>query len=303
VTVKTYLFTLPERLVRSLLGLSAGAAREVGELVLPTGVRKSQLYRNVVAATLRLLIEKVGGVEGVYEKEDEALPQQFLARRTAGNAIEALGLVAFRASPVWVLAALADLAGLGRQLIPEIAEALKQKGLIDADAQFTSVDQLLDGMERTSGRLAATINTPPLDVAGLREEWAALREGARGLQPASLPSADSLRQVWSGIKADAAEQNRSVFETSSLMALSAIRALPRQARWLASSAGVGALRTGQVLAGGMLDHYRETLQTLHREGFLNYAARELGPYVRAAARQFSPRHQTLTQRLLHRVKH
>lgn len=301
--VKTYLFTLPERLVRSLLGLSAGAAREVGELVLPAGVRRSQLYRNVVAATLRLLIEKVGGVEGVYDQEDEALPQQFLARRTAGNAIEALGLVAFRASPVWVLAALADLAGLGRQLIPEIAEALKEKGLIDADAQFTSVDQLLDGMERTSARLAATINTPPLDVAGLREEWAALREEARGLQPASLPSADALSQVWSGIKADAAEQNRSVFETSSLLALSAIRALPQQARWLASSAGVGALRTGQVLAGGVLDHYRETLQTLHREGFLNYAARELRPYVRAAARQFSPRHRTLTQRLLHRVKH
>lgn len=302
-TVKTYLVTLPERLVRSLLGLSAGAAREVSQLVLPAGVRRSQLYRNIVAATLRLLIEKVGGVEGVYEKEDEALPQQFLARRTAGNAIEALGLVAFRASPVWVLAALADLAGLGRQLIPEIAEALKQKGLIDADAQFTSVDQLLDGMERTSARLAASINTPPLDVAGLREEWNALREEARRLQPASLPSADSLSQVWSGIKADAAEQNRSVFETSSLMALSAIRALPQQARWLASSAGVGALRTGQVLAGSVLDHYRETLQTLHREGFLNYAARELRPYVRAAAQQFSPRHRTLTQRLLHRVKH
>lgn len=301
-TVKIYLFSLPERLVRSLLGLSAGAARQVGELVLPAGVRRTQLYRNVVAATLRLLIERVGGVEGVYGREDEALPEQVLARRTAGNAIEALGLVAFRASPVWVLAALADLAGLGRQLIPEIAEALKQKGLIDADQQFTSVDQLLDGMERTSARLAATINTPPLDVAGLREEWQALREEARGLQPANLPSAESLGKVWNDIKTDAAEQQRSVFETSSLLALSAIRALPQRARWLASSAGVGAVRTGQVLAGGVLDHYRDTLQHLRQEGFLNYAAREMRPYVRAAARQFSPHHRTLTQRLLHRIK-
>jgi hypothetical protein len=302
VTVKTYLISLPERLVRSLLGLSAGAAREVGELVLPAGVRRTRLYRNIVAATLRLLIEKVGGVEGVYGKEDEALPQQFLARRSAGNAIEALGLMAFRASPVWVLAALADLAGLGRQLIPEITAALRQKGLIDADTQFTSVDQLLDGMEHTSARLAATINTPPLDVAGLREEWAALRHAARGLQPASLPSAESLGRVWNAIKAGAAEQQRSVFETSSIMALSAIRALPQQALWLANSAGVGALRTGQVLAGGILDHYRETLQNLQQEGFLNYAARELRPYLRAAAQQFSPSHRTLTQRLLHRVK-
>jgi hypothetical protein len=40
--------------------------------------------------------------------DTETLPQNFLARRTAGNAIEVLGIVAFRASPVWVLAALAD---------------------------------------------------------------------------------------------------------------------------------------------------------------------------------------------------
>ena len=146
--------------MRSTLGLGAGAAREVGEVVLPDAVRDSQLYKNLVDATLRFVIEQVGGVEGVYGKGD-ALPDNFLARRTAGNAVEILGIVAFRASPVWVLAALADVCGAGRQLIPEMADALKEQGLLDKDAQFTSVDQILDGLERTSSRLAATINTPP----------------------------------------------------------------------------------------------------------------------------------------------
>ena len=95
-----------------------------------------------------------------------SLPDNFLVRRTAGNAVEALGIVAFRASPVWVLAALADVCGIGRHLIPEIAEALKAQGLLEKDAQFATVDQMLDGLERTSARLASTINTPPLDVAG-----------------------------------------------------------------------------------------------------------------------------------------
>ena len=139
-----------------------------------TRFASSQLYKNLVDATLRFVIEQVGGVEGVYGKED-ALPDNFLARRTAGNAVEVLGIVAFRASPVWVLAALADVCGAGRQLIPEMADALKEQGLLDKDAQFTSVDHLLDGLERTSSRIAATINTPPLDVAGLRREWDAIR--------------------------------------------------------------------------------------------------------------------------------
>ena len=222
-TLKAYLLSFPERLVRSAVGLGAGVAREVGEVALPDGIRRSQLYQNLVDATLRYLIEQVGGVEGVYSAEG-TLPDNFLARRTAGNAVEVLGIVAFRASPVWVLAALADLCGMGRHLIPEMADALKAQGLLEKDAQFTSVDQMLDGLERTSSRLAATINTPPLDVAGLRKEWEAIREEARGLPPASLPSRDTISRLWAQLKAESARQDRSVFETSSMMAVSAARA-------------------------------------------------------------------------------
>src|SRR6185503_14382923 len=138
-TVKSYLLSVPERLARSVLGLGAGMAREVGEVALPEGIRRSQLYQNLVDATLRYLIEQVGGVEGVYD-DGETLPADFLARRTAGNAVELLGIVAFRASPVWVLAALADLCGIGRHLIPEMADALKAEGLLDTDADFSTVD-------------------------------------------------------------------------------------------------------------------------------------------------------------------
>jgi len=300
VTVKTYLLSLPERLIRSTVGLGAGVAREMSELALPDGIRRSQLYRNLVDATLQFLIEQVGGVEGVY-RNDAALPDNFLARRTAGNAVEVLGIVAFRASPVWILAALADVCGIGRQLIPEVTEALKAQGLLETDAQFTTVDQMLDGLERTSARLAATVNTPPLDVASLREEWKALREEAGHLPPASLPSLESIRAVWADLKAESARQERSIFETSSVMAVAAARALPGGVRWLSASARVGAARTGQVFAAALLDHYRQTLNEIQQVGYLTYAGRQFRPYVRAAADQFSPKHRTLTQRLLEKL--
>jgi hypothetical protein len=300
--VKTYLLSLPERLLRSTLGLGAGAAREVGEVVLPDSVRSSQLYKNLVDATLRFVIERVGGVEGVYAKGD-ALPDNFLARRTAGNAVEVLGIVAFRASPVWVLAALADVCGAGRQLIPEMAEALKEQDLLDKDAQFTSVDQILNGLERTSSRLAATINTPPLDVAGLRREWEAIRNEARGIQPAGLPSRETIGAMWTEMKNESARQNRSVFETSSMMAVSAVRAFPDRARWFYASARAGASRTGEIVALGLLDHYSETLAEIRQTGYAAFAARQFRPYVRAAVDQFSPKRSTLTERVLGRLRH
>lgn len=295
--MKTYLLSLPERLLRSSLGLGAGVAREIGEVALPDGVRRTRLYQNLVDTTLRFLIEQVGGVEGAYPS-DTALPDDFLKRRTAGNVVEALGIVAFRASPVWVLAALADICGMGRQLIPEIAASLKEQNLLDRDAQFTSVDQILDGLEGTASRLAETMNTPPLDVPTLRKEWQALREEARSLTPAALPSRETVTGLWAQLQAEAARQERSVFETSSMMAVSAVKGLPDGARWLSASALVSASKTGHIVAGALLDHYRATLDDFRETGFATYAAQHLGPYVRAAVNQFSPERITLTERFL-----
>jgi hypothetical protein len=115
-----YVCSLPERTLRSLSALAGGAVHEFGEVALPRRVRRSRLYESLVASTLRYLIERVGEVEGAYPNRG-SLPDDFLVRRAAGNLIEIAGIISFRASPVWVLAALADLAGAGRDLVAEIA--------------------------------------------------------------------------------------------------------------------------------------------------------------------------------------
>ena len=297
--IKRYLVSLPERLARATVGLGAGLIREVGEVAIPGSVRRGQLYQNLVDTTLRFLIEQVGGAEGVYPKE-EKLAHDFLLRRTAGNAVEALGIVAFRASPVWVLAALADVCGASRQLIPEIADALKAEGLLDGDARFTTVEHILDGLERTSSRVAATVNTPPLDVPTLREELRAIRTEAASIAPGGMPSGAAVAEVWAQLKSEAAHQDRSVFEVSSALALSTIEAVPERLRWLSASARLAAGRTGQVLGHVLLDHYRQTLHTIREVGYASYAIRQCRPYLRAAGSQFSPRRRTVTQTLLDR---
>jgi hypothetical protein len=233
----------------------------------------------------------------VYGDKDK-LADDFFARRTAGNVIEVLGIVAFRASPVWVLAALADVCGMGRQLIPEIAGALKAQGLLDTSAEFESMDQMLDGLERTSGRLASTINAPPLDVASLRAEWEAIRADARSIPPDNLPSREAIGELWSALSEESARQQRTVFETSSMLAVSTVGKIPEGIRWLSASTRVAATHTGKLVATTLLDHYRQTLDELRDVGFATYAVRQLSPYVRAAAHQFSPEQRTLTERWL-----
>jgi hypothetical protein len=268
---------VPERVLRSGIAVIGGLAREVGDVVLPSAVRRTRLYQSLVESTLRFLIEQVGQVEGTYE-DGEQLPRDFLVRRTAGNGLEAVGLLTLHVSPVWVMAALADVTGAGRQLIPEIAAALQRDGVLERGETFENIEQLLGGLERTSARCAEAINTPPLNVAQLRQELNAIRREAGG----AVPSADDVRSLWRALEREAAAQDRSVWELSSIMALSAVR--------------VAAARTG----GALLDHYRVTLAEIHKTGYLRYLTREMKPYLKAAVLQFSPKRASLTQKLLRR---
>jgi hypothetical protein len=292
-----YLVSLPERLFRSGAALAGGLIRQVGDVTLPAAVRRTKTYQTMVDIALRFMIEQVGQVEGVYPTEGE-LANNFLMRRTAGHGIELIGILAFRASPVWIMAALADISGAGRQIVQEVANALKQEGLLEGDAKFENIDQLLDGLEETAGRAAYVFNAPPLDVAGLRQEWQAFRSSASKIPPRNLPSADLVRRHWDELKAEASRQNRSVFALSSLVALGVVSRAPDNLLRLARAANRAVWHTGQILAGGLLDHYSKTIEEIRTRGFAAYWAEEFRPYLRAAAGQFSPSHRSLTDKWL-----
>jgi len=294
-----YLLSLPERAIRSLGALSGGLLREIGNVALPASVRRTTLYRTMVEVALRFLIEEVGQVEGVYPSEGR-LAEDFLLKRTASHGIELLGILAFHASPVWVLAALADATGGGRKLILEIADALKEEGLLERDARFETMDQVLLGLEKTSDHMATTLNMPPVDIAGLRREWEQLKHELTNIPPKKVPALERIEGVWEELQSTARQQGRSVFVVSSLLAVSTVAHVPANVLWLSRAARSAVRRTGRVLGDTILDHYMASLGEIGRTGFFAYWSREFRPYLRGAAEQFAPDHESLTEKLLKR---
>ena len=292
-----YIVSLPERVLRSLGALSGGLLREIGEVALPAAIRRTTLYRTMVGVTLRFLIEQVGQVEGIYPSEG-GLTENFIVRRAASHGIELLGILAFRASPIWVLAALADLTGGGHRLLREIAETLEAEGLLEPGSRFETMEQILGGLERTSEHLALSLNMPPVNVPALRKEWAQLSAELQSIPPNRIPAIGLLERAWSDIRLTAEAQNRSVFTVSSLLAVSTIAHVPANLLWLSKAARSVARRTTEVLGSAVLDHYADALREISRDGFLGYWHREFRPYLRAAAEQFSPERSSLTERLL-----
>jgi hypothetical protein len=112
---------------------------------------------------------------------------------------------------------------------------------------------------------------------------------------------EKIEGVWDRLRRSAEEQDRSVFTVSSLMAVSAVAHVPGNVLWLSKAARSAARRTGKVLGEALLDHYVDTMSEISEEGFLQYWQREFRPYLRAAAAQFAPGKQSLTERLLRKM--
>jgi len=292
-----YALSLPERTVRSLSALSGGLLREASELALPARIREAALYRATAGVGLRFLIEQVGDVYGIYPPRDP-IARKFVYRYAAGTSIELMSIATLFLSPVWVLAALGDVTRVGKTLFSRIGDALKAEGLLEPGAKFETMEQLLDGLERTSTHLALTMNMPPLDVPGLRREWEQFRANLATFPPARLPAAADVERSWNNLQNASRDLNRSVFSVSAAMGVSAITSVPSSLQWLSRSVVVATRTAGMVVGGAFLDHYATAAKELKKKGFAAYCSKNSRPYLLAAIRNFLPEKQSWIERQL-----
>ena len=273
---RSYLASLPERTARAGAALTGGLVYEASEVVLPLAVRRSRLYRAIVGRLLRITIELVGGVDGVYPGQ-EMPARELLVRKTAGNAVELSSFLAVGWSPLWLLAGASDLVGGTKAYLRALATELREAGVLAADAEVASFDELLSALEGTSGALADTVDVPPLNVPSLRASWQELQR-----QAADLPDAAGLEKVFAELQLAAQQEERSLMEVSSLVALGAVRA---------------GIELGNV---HVFSYYRRALGTIVEEGLISFLRRTSTPYLSRAGSHFDPRSSTYSERLLRR---
>ena len=273
-----YALSLPERFVRAAAAGLGGLLYEATQVLLPGWLRRSRLYRAIVAGTLRIAIELVGGATGVLPA-DEVTAQELAVRKAAGTGIEMGGLMLIGWSPLWLFAATADLTGGARTYLQALVSELRRDGLLREDADISSVNELLDTLEDTSGLVAESLDVPPLNVDDLRAWWRELRQEAT-----DLPDAGRLAGLYASLQQVAQQEDRSLRTVSSLIAAGAVRA---------------GVQTGQV---HIFDYYEDALRTIAREGLAVYARRVTTPYLAVARRHFDPKTMTHTERLLQRLR-
>jgi hypothetical protein len=264
--------------MRAAAALVGGLLHETAQVVLPQWLRRSYLYQATIARLLRITIEVIGGVNEVAPAG--AMPAQaLLVRKTAGNAIELASFLAVGWSPLWLLAAAADLTGGTRVYLRALVAELRGAGVLPTDSTIVSVEELLTTLEHSSGLIADTIDMPPLNVREMRASWQALQQHV-----SELPDAESLAALFGDLEQVAAREGQSLAALSGLIAVGAVRA---------------GLQLGTTY---VFEYYRQALGSIANEGLVTYLGRVSRPYRARIVRHLDPRSETYTERLLRQLQ-
>jgi hypothetical protein len=288
-----YTVSLPERVVRTTVGIAAGAVKETAVVLVPGAFQSSKSYELLVKNSLRFLAEDVGGVAGEADAREES-SETYLARKAVGNFVDLAGLATLHVSPMWFLAIVSDVAYGSQVYVLELAAELQKQGLIDESSTIHHVDDILDAMRGASGEAASLFDTPPLSVDQLKETLDKTRTAIGSADYSRVVPEAEITQYWQEMREIASQEDVSLLGVSG--------AVTMQTLGKVSTVSHGAL-TGVQVVGGLFSrhivgHYVESLRTLRERGFYETLSDVSAPYVEAVWSNFSQDKATWTDEVV-----
>lgn len=287
-----YSLSLPERAVRSSIGLAAGAAREAAAFLVPQAFQDAKTYEIIVGNSLKFLAEDIGGAKSAAA--NQGTTSDYLARKAVGNFVELAGLSTLHVSPLWILAVASDVAYGTRSYLTELAQELKQQGLIDETSTICRAEDVLEALRRTSGTAAGLFDTPPLSVDELRRSLEETRAAAQSADLTALLPEAELGRYWREMREISQREGVSLLGVSGALTLHSLDKL--------KTVSQGAL-TGIRVAGGLLNrlvlgHYVQSLRDVQERGFYQTVRESYAPYVAAVWSNFSIDKESWTEQIV-----
>ena len=285
-----YGLSLPERTIRGTAGVVGGTLRESATFLVPQSFRNAKTYQVFIGQMLDFMAEDMAGVDPEHRPSAPRV-ENFVARKTVGNFVDLATLATFHVSPMLLLALVGDIAYGSKAYLKELAEDLEARGVIEDAGAIQQADDLLDAVASASQKTAQSFDTPPLSVEGLKETIRQTRESVSEVDPSVVLPKEDLDRLWERIRSTAKGEGVSPLAISGLMTLGTLEKIGK--------IGTGTLSTvrvaGSLVNRHVLDHYREALGDISRDGFYPTLSAASRPYVDALWRNFSSERATLTE--------
>ena len=306
-----YSVSLPERLVRSAVGITAGTAKEIAEFVVPQAFQDSKSYEVAVRNSLNFLLANVAtvsdpGTEKTPTPADAAPaadtsndptainPGRFVARKAVGNFIDIAGLATLHVSPLWILAIVSDAAYGTKTYLSELAGELQAQGLIDDSSTIHRVDDLFEAIKMASGRAASNFDTPPLSLDELKTSFDQTRAALNEVDPTLLIPEAEIGRIWSDMRSLADQEKISLLGVSGAVAMQAVETI----KTATQGSLAGLFVAGKIVNRNIFGHYISALGDIRKNGLWSSVRDTYGPYVDLAWGNFTSSRKTWTEQVL-----
>ena len=217
----------------------------------------------------------------------------YVARQTVGGFVDLAARPLLHVSPMTVLAIVSDIAYGSQTYLKEVADELKQQGVIDENSTIDHASDLLAAVNESSSKAADAMLAPPLSITGLAKTIEEVTVAANHDVTNVIPRGE-VDRLWREMHELANREGRDVFEISSAMTMFAMNKV--------GTLGKGALSTitvaGNMFDRHILEHYSRALVEINHKGFYTVLAESSGPYVAAMWQNFSSEKETLTEDVL-----
>lgn len=301
-----YGLSLPERVVRGAVGLTAGAAKELAGLLVPQAFQDSTSYKIAITNALGFLTETVGGVPGqkpattpeATAAETAATESteagELMARRAVGNFVDLAGLATLHVSPMWLLAVVSDVAYGTKSYTLELARELQTQGVIDETSTIHHVEDILAAVQKTCGSAAGTFDQPPLSIGELQKTIDDTRQAMQQADLFKLLPESEVRRYWDEMRAVSREENVSLLGVSGAIAMQTLS----RVKTVGEGTLIGVRVAGGILNRTVFDHYIGSLKRIHEQGYFASVQESYGPYVTAVWNNFGREKKSWTESLL-----
>jgi len=284
-----YTLSLPERTIRALASLAAGATTLLTENLLPASLRRTMTYQITFGMMQRFVVEQIAGIQREAASEPGQLAQDYTQRKIAGTVLEAAGLLTVGASPLWLFAIAGDAAGGSRVFLERLITHLKTRGIVPEEAQAASLVDVLDAVQQAASTTAAAIDMPPLSRRELNRLAENLKRGYGDTFRSTANLLPKLEKLWQRMERTAEQEKVSL---DRLVGVMTVDALSRGAGTIVAAGST----SYQLFDDHILDSYRETLEAVARQGLSRYIATHYQPFLQAVKKHFDASRLTWTER-------
>ncbi len=289
-----YTLSLPERAIRSIAALAGGTSMLLTETLFPESVRGTTIYTVTIGMMQQFVVEQVAEMESEAAEGETELSDDYVQRKMAGTALEAAGLLAMGASPLWVLAIAGDVAGGSKLFLNRLVEHLKENGVVGEESNPTELVDVLAAVQDASSKSASAVDRPPLS----REELSVLAgEMKVSYGKAFTKTVDlmpRLDDIWGRMEQLARRDNVSFERLGGIMTVDAVSWGKKGSGTIRAAGRAGA----ELFDEKILDSYRKTLATASEQGVENYVRGHLRPFLQSAKSHFDSNRTTWTERKL-----